>query len=475
METAVAGAWRVMRILGLVLAAAIAAVVLVPADADAAQTLNRFSDSARWSNTIDSGAVPNGDSCTDATCQSETVKLALPRRTWRRSSGGLLVSLQWPSEFGPGDQGYDLDLYVYGPDGKLVGKSDMWIFSMGEGVWVQNPKNGDYRVVIVPKTVVGEIPYDVVVNFQHGYTLPESDQVFGDPPARPDGLPYHTDLVVTKPPRNRKRPTPLLPDLVPGKARNFHMQTGEGAGFYFTLHHGFEHPPSCYPQETAGVDADHPDPGQTGPTRCLRFDQPLLNLGRGPYELRVYPDENGGTDAYQAIYRSTGGYDLPKAGNAQFAPVHGHIHFTGFDDTGLYTIGPDGRPGTLVAKQPDKGRCATDSENVLLGKRGDGPPRYDVPGTCDTNDHTDPKDPRFPGESYFRSGISAGWDDKYPWFIPDQYIDVSNVPDGRYLIVDRINSARNVVESNHRNDVSVACVEFHGTTAHGCPLPSRSR
>lgn len=449
---------------------AIAQLGAVPARAGAAPTLRRTSDVVRWSGTIDTGATPNADACLPVTCQSETVTVALPKAD-RRPSNGLLVSLEWPTEDGPGDQGYDIDLYVYGPDGKLAGKSEMWLFSTGEGVWVQHPANGDYRVVVVPKTTVGEIPYRAVVDFQRGYTLTESDQILGDPPVRPDGLPYHTDLVVTRAPADRRRPSLLLPDLVPGAARNFHMQTGEGAGFYFTLHHGVEHPPSCYPQETAGVDADNPSPGQLGPLRCLRFDQPLINLGRGPYELRVYPNQGDGTEAYQALYRSTGGYVLRKAGQAHFSPAHGHIHFVGFDDTGLYTIGPDGRPGREVSKQPDKGRCASDSENVLFGRPGDGPPRYYIPGTCDTNDHQDPHDPLFAGQSYFRSGISAGWDDKYPWFIPDQYIDVTNVPDGRYLIVDRINAAGNVVESNRRNDVSVACVEFHGETAHGCPLP----
>ena len=461
------------RLLGSVLAAVVLALLAAaPVQAASSRTLRRTSDSTRWSGTIDSGAIPNADACTPGTCQEETVTLALPRNAWRRSTGGMLVSLEWPSEFGPGDQGYDIDLYVYGPDGKLAGKSEMWMFSTGEGVWIQNPRNGNYRVVIVPKTTVGEIPYQVVVNFQRGYTLKESDQIFGDPAAKPDGLPYHTDLVVTRPPPGKRRaPSLLLPDLVPGAAWDFHMETGEGAGFYFTLHHGIEHPPSCYPQETIGIDADEPSPGQLGPTRCLRFDQPLINLGSGPYELRVYPNEGDGTDAYQALYRSTGGYELRKAGQTHFSPAHGHIHFVGFDDTGLYTIGPNGRPGKEVAKQPDKGRCASDSENVLFGRRGDGPPRYYIPGTCDTNDHQDPRDPLFPGQSYFRSGISAGWDDKYPWFIPDQYIDVSNVPDGRYLIVDRINEAGNVIESNRANNVSMACVELHGDTAHGCPLP----
>lgn len=465
-----AGRHSLKRLIAVVPAVCAATAICAPgaAHASGGATLTSPSSVQRWSGTIGTGAVPEGDACTDATCQSEDVTVRLPRRTWRRRPGGLLVSLKWPPEDGPGDQGYDLDLYVYGPDGSLVGKSNMWSFSTDEGVWVQNPRNGTYRVVVVPKAVVGDIPYQVVADFQRGYTLAESDEIFGNPPVKPNELPYHTDLVVI----GRKRAgRDLLPDLVPGQPRNFHMDTAEAAGFYFTLNHGTEHPPSCYPQETAGVDADQPSPDQPHPLRCLRFDQPLINLGQGPYELRVYPNEGDGTDAYQAIYKSDGGYSLTRVGKAKFAPVHGHIHFLGFDETGLYTIGPGGRPDKLVASQPDKGRCASDSENVSFGARGDGPPRYYIPGTCDTSDHQDPHDPLFPGQSYFRSGISAGWDDNYPWYIPDQYIDVTNVPDGRYLIVDRVNMNGAVRETNPANNVAEACVEFHGTTAHACPLP----
>src|SRR5439155_20772478 len=108
---------------------------------------------------------------------------------------------QWPSRYGPGDQGYDLDLYVYGADGKLAGKSEMWMFSMGEGVWLQNPRNGPYRVVVVPKTVVGDLPYRVVVDLHRGYTLRESDVIYVGPSGKPDRLPYPLDLrFVPRPP-----------------------------------------------------------------------------------------------------------------------------------------------------------------------------------------------------------------------------------------------------------------------------------
>ena len=95
-----------------------------------------------------------------------------------------------------------------------------------------------------------------------------------------------------------------------------------------------------------------------------------------------------------------------------------------------------------------------------------------MPSTCDQNDNQDPRDPAYKNASYFRSAISPGWADTYPWFIPDSYIDITHVPDGRYIIVDRINEAGHVLESSRSNNTSMACVEFHGTTVSGCPTLS---
>ena len=155
---------------------------------------------------------------------------------------------------------------------------------------------------------------------------------------------------------------------------------------------------------------------------------------------------------------------------AKFSSAHGHIHFMGFDHTGLFTINPDGSPGREVAHMVDKGRCAVETHNPRFGQPDNGPAHYYVPSTCDTNDNQDPNDPVYPDAAYFRSGISPGWEDTYPWFIPDQYIDITNVPDGRYLVINRVNVSGAVAESDTANDVSTACVEFHGTTVAECPI-----
>ncbi len=206
------------------------------------------------------------------------------------------------------------------------------------------------------------------------------------------------------------------------------------------------------------------------PTRCLRFDSQLINLGDGPFEIRVYPDDND-PNAYQVVYDSAGHYTERRVGHSYFSSAHGHFHYKGFEDTGLYTIRPDGSPGRLVSALADKGRCATDTGDPLFARAGNGPPRYQFPGTCDTNDNTDPRDPVHPGSRYFRNGVSPGWDDTYSWWILDQYVDISHVPDGRYLMIYRVNTQRLVRETRLDDNVAVACVEFHGSTVHTCPVP----
>ena len=65
-------------------------------------------------------------------------------------------------------------------------------------------------------------------------------------------------------------------------------------------------------------------------------------------------------------------------------------------------------------------------------------------------------------------GISVGAADVYPWFIADQYLDVTNVPDGRYLLRVEINPGGTLVEKTRANNVAVNCVDLHGQQASAC-------
>jgi hypothetical protein len=448
---------------GFVLGVVAGALVALPASASAVPTLHGFKSVARWSGQMGTGVIVDPSLCQPGLCDTRSLRLALPAGAFSAWPGGLVVGLQWPDD--ELDLGYDLDLYVYGPDGNLAGSSTMLQYSSDEAAWIQNPVNGEYKIVVTPHGEIGTTDYKLVARLDWGRSTTQKTTLLGLQP-------WDQQMVVLG-----KRPaTPkvaLLPDLIPLKAHNFHMETAAAVNFYTAFDRGLRHPPSCNPQETLGLDDDSPGSDTPHPTRCLRFDSDLVNGGPGPFEIRAYPNNGSGTDAWQVIYNTDGSYAEHKAGKAVFSNAHGHVHFDGFEETGLYEMHADGTPGKLIQTMVDKGRCALDTHNHRFGKRGDQPIRYIFPSTCDQADNQDPDDPIYPNAMYFRSGISAGWDDEYPWFIPDQYIDVSNVPDGRYLIIERINVGHNVDESDPSNNTAVACVDLTQTSAGPCKIPRR--
>lgn len=420
-------------------------------------TLTSLESRAGWSGSLAAGVVTDPALCTPLTCDSRTVGVALPPDSFTDTPAGMLVAVRWPDD--QLDYFYDLDLYVYGPDGGIVASSVNFQYSTAEAAWIQDPPNGDYRVVVAAHWQAGVSPFEVVVYFEPGRSTAQPSTLLGATPSGPQ-------LVITG--EAPDDATPVLPDLVPAPAHNFHMETTAAFSFYNAINRGLGHPPSCYPQETAGLNADSPGADTPHPLRCLRFNWPLLNQGAGPFEMRAYPNNGNGTDAWQVVYDADGSSAGYKVGQAYFSSAHGHTHFQGFEDTALYTIGDDGRPEVRLRQMAEKGRCALDNHIARFGEPGTAPMRYAFPGTCDQNWNQDPGDPIYPNAPYFRSGLSAGWIDQYPWFILDQYIDVTGVPDGRYIIVSRINEGRVVIESDYENNVATACVELRGDVAAPC-------
>ncbi len=62
------------------------------------------------------------------------------------------------------------------------------------------------------------------------------------------------------------------------------------------------------------------------------------------------------------------------------------------------------------------------------------------------------RNPGFPDCGF--QGISAGWADVYHRDLDCQWIDITNVPDGRYILEVHINPARVVQESNYANNIA---------------------
>jgi hypothetical protein len=422
----------------------------------------------RWSGGFTIGATgpvaPDPAVCaTSRACDVTAVDVTVPSSSWAGAPGGLSVAIQWPVF----DAGYDLDLHVYRAGGRVpLTSSATTGFSRHEAAWVPNPAAGRYLVVVTAKSVIGQsvvsdvatpLAYEAAARIGRGVTVDRHETNAATPFTR-----RFVAFGATSP-----TAAPLIPDLVPTKPAEFHIESGWGAHVYFYGDRGLRHPPSCYPQETVGVTADEPRPG-VGPLRCLRWDQGEYNLGDGPLELHNYPEQGTGTEMWQRVYRADGTAAQTPVGQARFSPNHGHLHYLGFTVATLHRIAPDGGVGAEVARGPDKGICLADIELAGLGAERTSPLSYAVPGTCDAATHADPHDPTYPGSPYFVMGISVGDADVYPWYLADQYVDVTDVPDGRYLLRVEIDAGHKLIERTHANNVAVTCVALAAQHATAC-------
>jgi hypothetical protein len=422
----------------------------------------------RWSGQFMVGVAgpvpPSPETCaTSRACDAVAFDVGVPPASWTGAPGGLLVAIQWPAF----DAGYDLDLHVYRAGERVpVGSSTTTGFSRHEAAWIPEPRPGRYLAIVAAKSVVGQpvvadvatpLRYDGVARIERGLTVERRETNAG--------LPFTRRFVAFD--KTAPDGEPLVPDLVPTTTAEFHVESGWGAHVYFYGDRGLRHQPSCYPQETIGLTADEPRP-EVGPLRCLRWNQGEYNVGDGPLELHNYPGEDSGTEMWQRIYRADGTVTQAPVGQARFSPNHGHVHYLGFTTATLHRIAPDGAPGAEVGRGPDKGICLADIELAALGGDRTSPLSYAVPGTCDAATHVDPHDPTYPGSPYLAMGISVGAADVYPWYIADQYLDISNISDGRYLLRVEINPGGKLIEKTRSNNVAVTCVAVTGHHATTC-------
>ena len=71
---------------------------------------------------------------------------------------------------------------------------------------------------------------------------------------------------------------------------------------------------------------------------------------------------------------------------------------------------------------------------------------------------------RRPGLLTVREGISPGYGDDYEPALEGQYLDVTSVPPGRYLLVHRANPDRSLEESAYDNNAASVLIQLRRTT-----------
>ena len=210
----------------------------------------------------------------------------------------------------------------------------------------------------------------------------------------------------------------------------------------------------CTPDETARKLA----------RRCLRFDSILANTGRGPFEVAYVADPaHGGLAAHQRLYRRDGTVKDRFATQTEYHATHGHFHVKDVYVARLWRVDERRRVrGRSPIARSDKDGFLPE---VTTPVEGDSETRR---YQCFVPDDMDSRG------TLQVVGISSGWADIYVAELPDQYIEITNVPSGFYVFELEIDPHDYFAEASEKDNRVCLLLRLQGNSAsprgaRGCP------
>lgn len=190
------------------------------------------------------------------------------------------------------------------------------------------------------------------------------------------------------------------------------------------------------------------------PRERLVFSSTINNLGPGPFviEGRRSSLSTPYMTGAQLIFARDGAYRrVPNIGRLRYirAPDHAHWHLLRLE---IYEL-RDATTGALITPDRKTGFCPGDRYvNQRLPRGWSG------------------KVGKLRSDSYCGKGktkalsilesISPGWADVYKANLEGQFIDITGVPAGRYVLVNRANPDRRLRETRYDNNISSALIEL---------------
>lgn len=185
----------------------------------------------------------------------------------------------------------------------------------------------------------------------------------------------------------------------------------------------------------------------TGQQR-LRFAATIVNIGAGPLILRAGRPWLGNDDwmVEQWVAERTGGYSVSQTGASLIygGDGHNHWHVKQVEVHQLETL-----DGKVLGRLVKQGFCFFDTDGYKLGLTGAPSDAHWGSIGCGSNFST-----------RVHMGLSVGWADKYPWFLIDERIDVTNVPDGKYRLREVADPNHQFQESNTGNNETWVVIEL---------------
>ncbi len=182
--------------------------------------------------------------------------------------------------------------------------------------------------------------------------------------------------------------------------------------------------------------------------RLLRFSGMMLNVGRGPFEIRGRRASTKKPWIVDQIVYRTGGTKrrIPTTATMKYAgDGHNHWHVRRMLSYHLWSTHGTSRDAKI-------GFCFFDTNRRDTTLPGAPKFRKYKESGCGKR-----------GSLHTTNGISVGWGDLYPANFAYQWIDITGLPGGTYTIRASVDLYGRFLESNETNNCTWAKVSFKGT------------
>ena len=188
------------------------------------------------------------------------------------------------------------------------------------------------------------------------------------------------------------------------------------------------------------------------PIYRLGFRSAVANVGAGPLAIEAHrPGRGAETMVADQVVDSEGAPRevVPDVGRLRYvvSSDHRHWHLLAFDRYQLRRAGGD----APLVRDRKTGFCLGDRYAVRGPPPPATPPRPAYTSRCGLGA------PRLLG---MREGISVGYGDDYPARLEGQYLPLTGLRAGRYVLVHRANPGRRLRERSYRNNAASLLLEL---------------
>ena len=188
------------------------------------------------------------------------------------------------------------------------------------------------------------------------------------------------------------------------------------------------------------------------PVYRLGFRSAVSNVGDGPLAIEAHRSGRGAETmvADQIVDRDGAPREVvPDVGRLRYvvSSDHRHWHLLAFDRYELRRAGS----GARLVRDRKTGFCLGDRYAVRGPPPRATPPRAAYTSRCGLG---------APGRLGMREGISVGYGDDYPAHLEGQYLPLTGLRAGRYVLVHRANPGRRLRERSYRNNAASLLLEL---------------